>query len=415
MRFHRVVRWRSAAVRTLLVIAFSLSAGCFGPKLLRTEGDRLEARAPWGAGDWIFFVGEGHERDAASAVRLAEQDARRQAAESVRVEITSDVERRIQLSRLRGVVTLDEAAGAEIRSRCQGAIEGSRRSAPPYLEFYSDGTVRARVEMAIPRRALDPAAIFESMLRRQAMEHLLDGRLEKARNAYFALSQHRPADPIPYLHLARIAEQLGDKPAALQYYTKARDLNGGERWLEVPDGPSGRKERIDLLVEIDRVTPHWENLLAQISRLEEARKDRASFRIEALSPRFSRSQGAGLSFRLSSVGVRSVALVWIDEEGLYFLMPPEGFAVIAGPFFRLEGLHLVTQDPGTVNGRARLLAVSASPEGARAAQLADIARHPLDARDPRASAAEDALRRFLEKEAAAGSLEIAATSFEIVP
>lgn len=400
-------------VLVLLDLA-ALLGGC-APRVVRTEGPPLRPAAPRDAGGWSYFVGEGRAKSPGRALELAETDARRQALESVWVEVSSDIRRRIQGRSLDGLIALDERAEAEIRSRSQGAIQGSRRHGEPYLEFYSDGAVLARVEVAFPKRSLDAAALFEDMVRRQASEHLLGGRLEKARDAFFTLAQLRPADPFPYLHLARIAEERGERALALEHVKRSRDLNGGKPWLELPPDPSGRTERVDLEREIDRLTPHWENLLAELGRLEEKRRDRESFRIDCGSPRLSRSQDAAVRFRLYSRELRRVALVWIDDDGLYVLPPPEGFRALGGPFFECEGSHLIEQELGTLNGSVRLVALSASLAGAEKAHLEAVERQALEEREPGAVEAEDLFTRFLEAESKAGSLEIAWAIFEVVP
>lgn len=402
------------ALRRALAISGALLSGGCGPGIVRTEGDPIALDPPREVRDSVVFTGAARASEVEEAVAAAEADARRQAAESVSVTIASDVRRRIQLAGLDGVVRIDDRAEADIRSFSLGALEGSRREGKPYLEHFSDGSVEARVRIAVPKASLDPAAVFYATTFRQAIGELVEGRLENARGAFFALSQLRPADPLPFLYLARTEERRGERAAALDLYAKCRDLNRGEPWLAVPGGVGGREERVDLAAEIDRLTPRWENLLADFARLEEGRRDPAAFRIEA-PRRASRSRDRAVRFSVFSREPRWAALLWIDDDGVFFRPPPEGPRLGEGPFFEIDGLRTLEEDPGTLDGRVRLAVLSVGSETARDARVADIWRDALERREAAAVEAEAALRALLDRASKAGELAIASAPLEIVP
>ena len=387
-----------------------LAAGC-GAALVRTEGDRLSPE-PKDMGRSVIFVGEGRAETREKAVKLALADARARALETIQVRIISDIKKVVETKGVNGEFEIDEKGKVEVRSLASGMLEGSHQVGEPYLEYNSDGQVYAQVAVGVPKASLDPAAIYAKVLLRQAHDALAAGLLEKARNLFRALCVVRPADPVVFFRLARVEEQLGQPARALEPMKMAHKLNDAKRWLEVPG-----EGKIDLEAELDRLTPHWESLLAEMDRLDEKTSDVASLSLKTPG-RVSRSQSGGeLTFELQSREARCIVLLWIDDDGLYVLDLPEQVEAVGGRFFEVKGWIVRRLGLGTLNGKARLVAVAVSRGGARAGAsgLQDIERKRLLLREPPAVGAERALRSLLESESKAGTLQLATARFEIVP
>ncbi len=231
-------------------------------------------------------------------------------------------------------------------------------------------------------------------IQRQALESVRSGDLERAETQYWGLIAFRPADCLPFLQLARIEEQRipadpGARARALEHLERAQVLGRG-RPIEVPGGKS-----VDLAAEIDRLTPHWDNLIAELARLESAGVD-PGFGIETLTDRCSRSRGEPVRFRVRSLVPRPVAILWVDDDGL-FALEPFGKAA-AGPLTILEGSKLLEQEPGTTAGRVRLVALSVGAERAATEPIEDIGRAAVDGRESSAIVALSRFRALLDAE-----------------
>lgn len=377
--------------------------------LERTEGTRLDPAPPRRDGSGWVYTGEGEAGVRADAIRAAEVDARRQASESIVTHVRSEVERVITTRATEQDVEIDDRFASDIRTVAEGAVTGSRRLGKPYVEHWSDARVLARVEMAVPLENFNAKATAERVLRSQALGYRAAGDLARAAHSCWALAQLRPADPVPFVLLARIAEQSGDTGEALEHLRRAVDLKGGKTRLEAPG-----EGRIDLAAEIDRLTPHWENLLALLAAREEARPADARFGITSPERRYSRGDDGGtVEYTVHSREERFIALLWVDADGVFPLEPFTDETV--GSFSRVRGLERLEQDAGTRDGPVKIVAVSVSEGGARTAQLRDVPRQGLVDREREAVEAERALRNLLEREEAGGSLRVASVTFEIRP
>ncbi|MEW6742096.1 MAG: hypothetical protein AB1486_04995 [Planctomycetota bacterium] len=405
-------RWR-----LLLPAALSLATtgcGAIAPTVVRTQGAPIPL-SPRDLGTSIAFAGQGEGDSLSTALDAALAQARVQALASIRTEVHSRVEQVTRELRVNDVLHFDQRLEHELETEAAGCLEGSRQHGEPHVEYLSDGTARVRVLLEVSKSTLDPRAFVERELRRQALEHRKQGRPVEARDAFKALLQLRPADALLFVHLSRIEEDLaGGDPAALararEHLRQALACSGGQPLIDDPDHPGAR---LDLASELERLTPHWEELLADLSRREEQTRDRESFALATQSDRYSRSSGVPVELRLFSREPRSVALLWIDEEGLF---PLEAFGDPESPHFsRVQGAKMLEQELGTINGLVRIVALAAEDLAAAEDVLNDIVRLDVVSRKSEAIGRLQALRRYLETESRRGTLRLACTSFEIVP
>ncbi|MEW6745537.1 MAG: hypothetical protein AB1486_22520 [Planctomycetota bacterium] len=407
-------RWR-----LVLSAARSLAAagcGAIAPTVVRTEGVPIPF-SPQDLEASVLFPGEGEGASLSSALNAALAQARAQALGSIRTEVDSRVEQVTRELRLNDILRFDQRLEHELETEAAGCLEGSRQQGEPYTEYLSNGTVRMRVLLEVPKSTLDPRAFIERELERQALEHRKGGRPVQARDAFKALLQIRPADALLFVHLSRIEEDLaaGDATSlarAREYLRQALACSGGQPFVDDPDHPGSR---LDLAAELERLTPHWEELLADLSRREEQTRDRESFSLATQSDRYSRAPGAPVELRLFSRDARSVALLWIDDEGL-FPLEAEAFGDPQSPHFsRVQGAKMLEQDLGTINGLVRIVALAAADLAAGEQVLNDIVRLDVVSRKSEAIGRVQALRRYLEAESRGGALRVASAVFEIVP
>ncbi|MEW6747390.1 MAG: hypothetical protein AB1486_32060 [Planctomycetota bacterium] len=417
----------SAQVRSVLgfmgLLAFA-AAGCRGlspkesppppPTVMRTEGPKLPL-APQPLESSVLFPGEGEGASRAAALDAALAQARAQALGSIRTEVHSRVEQVMREQRVDAVLHFDQRLEHELETEAAGCLEGSRQHGEPYAEYLSDGTVRVRVLLEVPKSTLDPHAFVERELRRQALEARRRGQLAEARDAFKALLQLRPADALLFVHLSRIEEDLaaGDGAGlarAREYLRQALACNGGEPLIDDPDHPGSR---LDLAAEIERLTPLWDELIAQLLRLEEQTRDRESFSLASQSDRYFRSSGVPVELRLFSRDVRSLALLWIDGDGLF---PLEAFGDGGSKHFsRVQGAKMLEQELGTVNGLVRIVALAVEDVAGAEKVLVDIERLDVVSRKSEAVGRVQALCRYLEAESRGATLRVACAEFEIVP